>query len=156
MIKGTVLLDNKRLFLFYGMLNIVLLAFLLTLLILLFNEIFVLSRTVYVIFIAVHISLIFFVRIHYLRIVWDEDSQLIDISYNKKFGLRWNHNAIRVALPLNQFDGYSIGKDNFGLAAVTVFKLEKKQRYELGPFHIGYISAQSKKSLEDAFGESLS
>ncbi len=51
--------DNKLLFILYGLINILLLLFLLTLLILLFNDIYLLSRTGFVIFVGAHLFLLF-------------------------------------------------------------------------------------------------
>jgi hypothetical protein len=42
-----------------------------------------------------------------------------------------------------------------GFSAISFFKLEQRERYELGPFHIGFLSKRIKKNLEDSFGESL-
>jgi hypothetical protein len=155
MITPKILYNNSRLFVFYGMLNLCLLLFLLTLIIFLFNEIYILSRAVFVLFIGVQTALVFFIRIHFLQVAWNENAQTIEFLYNRKFGIRWRKNATKVILPLAQFDGYSKKKDSVGLSTLSFFKLEKKERYELGPFHVGIISTKDKLTLEETFGQSL-
>jgi hypothetical protein len=155
MASPRVLYDNRRLFILYGLLNLGLLLFLLALIILLFNEIYILSRTIFVLLVGIQTFMIFFLRLHFMQIKWDEENQTIGIVYNKNFGIRWRKNAIRVVLPLSRFDGYSLGKDSLGLPTITTYKLENKERFELGPFHIGYISKKEKALLGDTFGEPL-
>jgi len=155
MTASRILYDNTRLFIIYGLLNLCLLLFLLILIIFLFNDIYILSRTVFVLFIGIQTALVFFIRMHFLRVTWYDDTQTIEFLYNKKFGIRWRKNATKVTLPLVQFDGYSMSKDSAGLKTLSFFKLEKKERYELGPFHVGMISAKEKSSMVETFGESL-
>jgi len=147
--------DNRLLFILYGLLNVFLIIILLVLLILLFNDIYILSRIGFVIFVGIHLFLLFFIKINYLCIHYDGQKQKIEFHYNKRFGLRWEKRSRTVLLPLKQFDGYKIDKDSIGIAVISFYKLENKERYELGPFHIGYISKKIKKHLEDTFGESL-
>ena len=150
-----IIYSNARLFVIFGIFNLMLLGFLLALIILLFNEVYIVSRTIFVLFVGLQTFLVFFVQLHYLKVTWDDDAQLIDFRYNKKFGLRWRQNTTKIDLPLAQFDGYRLQKDNLGLCAISFFKLERKERYELGPFHIGIIYGKERKSLEETFGESL-
>jgi hypothetical protein len=147
--------DNKAIFMAYGLLNIFLLIVLLVLLILLFNDIYILSRFGFVIFVGIHLFLLFFIRIHYLCIFYDDEKQKIEFHYNKRYGLKWQKRSRTVLLPLKQFDGYNIAKDSMGISVISFFKLEHKQRFELGPFHIGILSKRIKKNLEESFGESL-
>jgi len=153
--KEKIIYYNKNLFLAYSVANILLMFFLLTLLILLFNDIYILSRVGFVFFVGIHISLLFFIKIQYLRIAYDEEKQLIEFHYNKRFGVNWQQKSRTVLLPFNQFDGYSLSKDSFGLTIISFFKLENKERYELGPFHIGFISHNEHQLLEETFGSSL-
>lgn len=153
--KEKIIYSNKGLFLAYSIANIFLMFFLLTLLILLFNDIFILSRVGFVFFVGIHISLLFFIKIQYLRIAYDEEKQLIEFHYNRRFGLKWQKKSRTVQLPLKQFDGYTLTKDSFGLTNISFFKREKKERYELGPFHIGFISKSEHHLLEETFGNSL-
>ena len=95
--------DNKGLFILYGMVNLLMILFLLILLVLLFNDIYVLSRVGFVIFVGAHLFLLFFIKIQYLRIFYDEEKQKIEFHYNKRFGFRWQQKARTVLLPLNQF-----------------------------------------------------
>lgn len=152
---GKKLLDTKNLFVLFGMINVMLILILLTLLILIFNDIYILSRTGFVIFVGIHLFLLFFVKIHFLRIDYDDERQKIEFHYTKRFGFRWLQNSKTVLLPLSQFDGYKLGKDTMGMITITFYKLEKKEKYELGPFHIGFLTKKQRKNLEDAFGESL-
>ncbi|MDZ7607663.1 MAG: hypothetical protein U5K79_19215 [Cyclobacteriaceae bacterium] len=149
------LYSNSRLFVFYGLLNLLLLLFLLTLIILLFNEIYIFPRAVFVLFIGVQTVLVFFIRIQFLQVTWNDEAQTIEFLYNKKFGIHWRKKATAVTLPLVQFDGYSMKKDGAGLKTLSFFKLEKKERFELGPFHVGIISAKDRSTMEETFGESL-
>jgi hypothetical protein len=155
MTSPRILFNNSRLFVFYGLLNLCLLLFLLTLIILLFNDIYVLSRAIFVLFIGVQTAFVFFIRIQFLQVKWNNDTQTIEFLYNKKFGIRWRKKATKVTLPLVQFDGYSMKNDSVGLKTLSFFKLEKKERYELGPFHIGFVTAKERASLEETFGEPL-
>ncbi len=149
------IIDNKRLFIFYGVINVLLIIGLLTLLILLFNDIYILGRVGFVIFVGIHLFLLFFIKIQYLCIFYDEEKQTIEFHYNKRFGLNWQKNSRTVLLPFKQFDGYQITKDSLGFITISFFKLEKKEKFELGPFHIGLITGNEKQQLENAFGESL-
>jgi len=155
MASPKILYNNRRLFVFYGLLNLCLLLFLLTLIIFLFNDIYILSRAVFVMFIGVQTVLVFFIRIQFLQVAWNDDTQTIEFLYSKKFGIRWRKNATNVSLPLAQFDGYSMKADSVGLKTLSFFKLEKKERYELGPFHVGVIPAQERMAMEETFGEAL-
>jgi hypothetical protein len=149
------LLDSSSLFILYGVLNLLLIFALLALLILLFNDIYILSRTGFVAFVGVHLFLLFFIKIQYLCLFYDEEKQVIEFHYNKRFGLNWRKKSRTVLLPLKQLDGYNISKGSMGIAVISFFKLEQKERYELGPFYIGYISNEVKQKLKYAFGESL-
>ena len=149
------LLDSSSLFILYGVLNILLIFALLALVILFFNDIYILSRTGFVAFVGIHLFLLFFIKIQYACIFYDEEKQVIEFHYNKRFGLKWRQKSRTVLLPLKQLDGYKISKDSMGISIISFFKLEQKERYELGPFHIGYISNGVKQKLEEAFGESL-
>lgn len=153
--NGHKLFDNKILFILYGILNTLLLLILITILILFFNDIFLINRTVFVLFVGIHLFLLFFVKVHYLNVHYHEQKQIIEFHYNRKFGINWNKKARTVLLPLKQFDGYQIEKDALGLHIITFFKLENKERFELGPFHIGLLSKSIKKGFENSFGESL-
>ena len=146
---------NKNLFIGYGTVNLILMLILLTLIILLYNNIHVLSRIGFIFFVGIHISLLFFIKIQYVRISFDEEKQLIEIDYNKRFGWKWQQKARTVLLPLRQFDGYKLTKDSIGITVISFFKLEQKDHYELGPFHIGLISKKEAQILKDAFGETL-
>ena len=155
MMKENKLYDNTLFFVLYGMINLLLLLFLLTLIILLFNDIYVLSRIGFVAFIGIHLLMLFFIKIHYVRIAYDEKESLIKFHYNKRFGIKWKQKAGSVLLRLKQLDGYTIDKDFMGNTQISFLKLEKKERYELGPFFIGFISKKEKQLLMDSFGESL-
>lgn len=148
------LYDNKWLFISYGLVNIVLVVFLLLLLILIFNDIYILSRAGFVVFVGIHITLIFFVRIHYVCIYADTEKRKIEIHFNKKFGLKWQQKSKTVLLPFNEFDGYKITADSMGFPSVSFYKIQDKDRYELGPFSVGYISKKEKKQLTAVIGES--
>jgi hypothetical protein len=147
--------DNKLTFILYGLVNIFLLLFLLTVLILLFNDIYILSRGGFVIFVGAHLFLLFFIKIHYLCIYYNDEKQKIEIHYSKRFGLKWQKKIRTVLLPLKQFDGYKTSKDSLAILVISIFKLEHKERYELGPFHVGFISKKEKQLMKDTFGESL-
>jgi hypothetical protein len=149
------LLDTRNIFILYGVINLLLILILLTLLILIFNDIYILSRIGFVVFVGVHLILLFFIKIHYLCIYYDEGKQKIEFHYNKRFGLKWQQRSRTVVLPFKQFDGYKLQKDSLGLLTISFFKLEKKEKYELGPFHIVFINKKERRNLEDAFGESL-
>ena len=153
--NARVLFDNKKIFLAYGILNTVLVFVLLTLVILLFQDIYLLSRIQFVIFVGIHLLLLFFVKINYLYVGFDEDRQLIYFRYNRRFGIRWYRNAKEVQLSLEQFDGYAYQKDSMGLWLITFYKKEHKQRFELGPFYIGILPKKSQQKFTEAFGESL-
>ena len=137
------------------MLNLILIVILLILLIFIFNDIYILSRIGFLLFVGLHLSLLFFIKIHYLCIFYYEEKQKIEFHYSKRFGLKWQKRVRTVLLPLKQFDGYEISRDSLGIAIITFYKLEKKERYELGPFHVGILSRKVRKVLEKAFGESL-
>jgi len=149
------LFDNRLLFILYGLLNVFLIIILLVLIIFLINEIYILSRTGLVIFVGIHLFLLFFIKIHYLCIIYNEEKQKIEFHYNKRFGLRWQKRSKTVLLPLKQFDGYKIDKDSMRISTISFFKLEQKDRYELGPFHVGVLSKRKRIILEENFGESL-
>ena len=150
------LYDNKLLFVLYGVINLLLLIFLLVLIILLFNDIYVLSRIGFVAFIGIHLLLLFFIKIHYLRISYSEASQDIRFHYNKRFGLKWTQRARKVILPFDELDGYRIDSDFMGNTLISFFKREDKDQFELGPFYVGYISASEKLLLRETFGEARS
>ena len=145
--------DNKLLFIAYGLVNIALVVFLLVLLILIFYDIYILSRIGFVVFVGIHISLIFFVRIHYVCIYTDAEKRKIEIHFNRKFGLKWLQKSKTVVLPFDQFDGYNISVDSIGFRSVSFYKIQDKDRFELGPFSVGYISKKEKMRLKAAFGE---
>lgn len=147
--------ENKVLFMLYGIVNILLLLFLLTLLTLYLNDIYILSRVGFVMFVGLHLFLLFFIKMHYLCIFYDEEKQSIEFHYNKRFGWKWQQKIKTVLLPGKQFDRYKISKDSMGISVISFFKLEQKERYELGPFYIGYLSIKEKQLLKAAFGESL-
>ena len=147
--------SNKGLFIGYGIVNLLLVLILLTLIILLINDIQVLSRVGFIFFVGIHISLLFFIKIQYLRISYDDDEQKVEFHYNKRYGLKWEQKARTVLLPMKQFDGYKITTDSLGIIIISIFKLEKKEQYELGPFYVGYISKAEKQRIEDAFGKPL-
>lgn len=147
--------DNKPLFLLYGLLNLLLILFLLALIILIFNDIYIFSRIGFVIFIGIHLFLLFFIKIHYLCIFYNDEKQKIEFHYNKRFGIRWQQKTRTVLLPLKQFDGYEIDKDSMGITVLSFFKKEQKEQYELGPFHVGFISKKETQLFKDAFGEAL-
>jgi hypothetical protein len=149
------LYDNKLLFMAYGLVNIILVVFLLALLILIFNEIYILGRIGFVAFVGIHITLIFFIRIHYVCVYFDSQKRKIEIHFNRKFGLKWLQKTKTVLLPIDQFDGYKIAADSMGLPSVSFYKIQDKDRYELGPFSVGYISKEEKKQLTSALGERL-
>lgn len=152
---GKKIYNNRILFSAYGIINIVLIIFLLTLLILIFNDIYILSRIGFVVFVGIHIVLIFFVRIHYVCIYTDADKRTVEIHFNRKFGLKWLQKSKTVLLPFDQFDGYKISADSMGVMIVSFYKIQDKDRYELGPFSVGFISKKEKKQLVAAFGDPL-
>ena len=149
------ILDSRFLFILYGALNLLLILTLLILVILFFKDIYILSRIGFVVFVGIHLFLLFFIKIHYLCIFYDEEKQIIEFLYNKRFGLKWRQKSRTVLLPLKQLDGYKLSNDSIGTSIISFFKLDQKERYELGPFYIGYISDKVKQKLEEAFGESL-
>jgi hypothetical protein len=149
------LIDNRHQFLLYGVINVLLLITLIIILILFFNDIFIFSRTVFVLFVGIHLFLLFFIKIHYLSAFYNDRKQTIEFHYNKKFGIYWKKKSRKVLLPLMQFDGYKLEKDAVGLYAISFFKLENKDRYELGPFYIGILSNTKKELIKSTFGESL-
>ena len=153
--KDPKIFDNKILFILYGTLNLILILVLLVLLIFLFNDVFIISRIGFVVFVGIHIFLLIFVKIHYLSLYFYEDEQKIEFHYNRQFGLKWQQKTRTVLLPFHQFDGYKIERDNLGIMVMTFYKKEQKERFELGPFHIGFISRKEKKDLISQFGESL-
>lgn len=146
--------ENKVLFLIYGIVNSILLIILLALLILIFNDIYILSRIGFVAFIGVHLLLLFLIKMHYLCILYNEEKRIIEFHYSKRFGWKWQQKMKTVLLPKKQFDGYKISKDSMGITVVSFYKLEQKEQYELGPFHIGMVSKKEKQLLKDIFGES--
>ena len=148
------LYSNHFIFSLYGYINVLLIIFLLTLLVLIFNQIYVLSRFGFVIFIGIHLALMFFVKVHYLSIYLDEQNKKIEFHYNRKFGFRWLRKSRTSLLPLNQLENYKISKDSLGLPIISFFKKENKELFELGPFHVGYISQNSMKNLTDFLGNS--
>jgi hypothetical protein len=149
------LYDNHSLFAAYGLINIMLVIFLLVLLVLIFNEIYLLTRIEFVAFIAIHIFLLFFVRIHYLKVFFDQKQKKVEFHYNRRFSLTWLKNSRTVLLPLGQFDGYEIKKDSLGLAIISFYKKKNDERYELGPFVVGFISKRERLFLKESLGESL-
>ena len=151
----TKIYDNRILFSVYGIVNIALIILLLTLLTLIFNEVYILSRFGFVIFVGIHLMLFFFVKIHYLSIFFDKNGKQIEFHYNRKFGLKWREKSRTTLLPIHQFDGYRISKDSLGLSVISFFKKENTERYELGPFHVGYISKKEIQRLKDSFGVPL-
>ena len=147
------LYDNKLLFMAYGLVNIVLVVFLLVLLILIYNDIYILGRIGFVAFVGIHITLIFFIRIHYVCVYFDSQKRKVEIHFNRKFGLKWPQKSKTVLLPIDQFDGYKITTDSMGLQLVSFYKIQDKDRYELGPFSVGFISKKEKKQFTAALGE---
>lgn len=145
--------DNQIFFRIYGWINVILILLLLTLISLIFNEIYLLSRIGFVVFIGVHLVMIFFIKIHYLCIFFKEESESIEFHYNKKFGWRWQQKARTTLLPMKRFDRYEIGKDSFGLPVISFFKIENDEQFELGPFHVGYISEKQLKTMKDNLGK---
>ena len=139
--------DNGALFRIYGWINIILVLFLLTLLVLIFNEVYVLSRVGFVVFVGIHLALIFFIRIHYLCVFIDEENERIEFHYNKRFGWRWQHKARTTLLPMKRFERHEIGKDSIGLPTISFFKKENEEEFELGPFRVGYISSKDLSQL---------
>jgi hypothetical protein len=77
--------SNKGLFILYGMANLFLLIFLLTLLILYLNDIYIINRIGFVVFVGVHLVLLFFIKIHYLCIFYYDKEQKIEFHYNKQW-----------------------------------------------------------------------
>ena len=146
------LFENRILFSIYGWLNIILVLILLTLLVLIFNEIYLLSRIGFVVFVGIHVVLFFFVKVHYLCVFIDEENEKIEFHYNRKFGWRWKQKARTTLLPVRQFDGFKIDKDSLGFPVISFFKKENGEQFELGPFHIGYISKKQLKILKEKLG----
>ncbi len=146
--------ENKWLFILYGGINTLLILILLTLITFLYNDIYLLGRIGFVIFVGVHLTLLFIIKIHYVCIFYDEADKKIEFHYNKQFGWKWRQKIRTVLLPVKQFDSYKISKDSMGLSVISFYKLEKKEQFELGPFHIGFISIEQKQLLKNAFGES--
>ena len=147
--------DNKLLFMLYGVVNFLLIIILLTLLIFFINDVYILSRIGFILFVGVHLFLVFVVKIHYLCIYYDDKKQKIEFHYNRRFGLMWQKKIRTVLLPLKQFDSYKISKDSIGIAIISFYKLDQKERFELGPFHVGLISKKEMQLLEDSFGTAL-
>jgi energy-coupling factor transporter transmembrane protein EcfT len=147
------LYSNHFIFSLYSYINVLLIIFLLTLLVLIFNQIYVLSRFGFVIFVGIHLALLFFVKVHYLSIYLDEENKKIEFHYNRKFGFRWLRKSRTSLLPLKQLESYKISKDSLGLPMISFFKKENKELYELGPFHVGHISQISMKNLTDFLGD---
>jgi hypothetical protein len=139
----------------YGGINIILILLLLTLIIFLYNDIYILGRIGFVIFVGVHLFLLFFIKIQYLCIFYDEAKQKIEFHYNKKFGWKWRQKVRTVLLPMKQFNGYKLSTDSMGISVISFYKLEQKEQYELGPFHVGIMSNKEKQNLENAFGKAL-
>lgn len=149
------LYDNKQIFIWYGLFNVVLFIILLTILIFLINEIYILNRIGFVLFVGTHLFLVFFVKIHYMSIYYNDDKQKIEFHYNRRFGLKWQNKIRTVLLPLKQFDSYKISKDSMGLGIISFYKLEQNERYELGPFHVGIILRKEKQIIKDTLGETF-
>jgi len=152
MIMEKKIFDNRPIFQLYGWVNVLLIVFLLSLLILIFNQVYLLSRFQFVIFVGIHLALIFFVKVHYLSISFDEIQGKVEIHYNRKFGLRWLKKSRTTLVAIKQLDGYKFTKDSLCLPVISFIKTENGERYELGPFHVGYISKKQMKILEDSFG----
>ena len=146
------IIDNRITFIVYGVLNIVLLLVLIAILILYFNDVFVLSRFEFVLFIGVHLFLLFYVKVHYLRISVDPEKQHIEFHYNMRFGLAWQKNIRSVLLPRAQFDGYELEKNSIGISVISFYKIEKEEQFELGPFFIGFLSSKERQLLQEALG----
>jgi hypothetical protein len=145
--------SNKGLFILYGMANLFLLMFLLTLLILYLNDIYIINRIGFVVFVGVHLVLLFFIKIHYLCIFYYDEEQKVEFHYSKQFGWKWQQKMKTVLLPLKQFDGYDISMNSMGVMVASFYKHEQKERYELGPFYIGFIPEKEKQFLTKTFGE---
>lgn len=146
--------DNKVLFLIHGIANIILLIILLVLILFIFNDIYILSRVGFVVFVGIHLLLLFIIKMHYLCVFYNEEKQIIEFHYSKRFGWRWQQKIKTVLLPIKQFDSYKISKDSLGLTIVSFYKIEQKEQYELGPFFVGFISQKEKQFLKDILGES--
>jgi len=142
------LFDNHRFFAAYGWINVLLVVFLLTLLVLIFNEIYLLPRLGFVVFVAIHLMLLFVIKVHYLCVLLDEENERIEFNYSKKFGWCWLQKARTTLLPIKHFDGYKIEKNSFGLPVISFFKKENGEQFELGPFHVGQISQKEKEILK--------
>ena len=147
--------DNSPLFKLYGIVNVFLVLMLLTLLVLFFNDVEVINRTGFVIFISIHIIFLFFIKVHYLCIIYDEENKRIEFHYNRTFGIRWRQKARTVLLPIKQFHGYQISRDQLGLVQISFFKLQDREKYELGPFHVAILTNYDKLQLQNTFGETL-
>ncbi|NJN27914.1 MAG: hypothetical protein HC819_19035 [Cyclobacteriaceae bacterium] len=144
--------DNKRMFLLYGLANVLMLLVLMVLLICLFYGIYLLDRLAFVVFIGIHLFLLFFVKIQYLYIEYDEHTQTFLFRYNKRFTLKWQQKSRSVILPATQMAGYTIEKDYLGLEMVSFYKSENAERFALGPIHVGRISKANKEALIKVFG----
>jgi hypothetical protein len=144
------LFDNHRLFAAYGWVNVLLVVFLLTLLLLIFNGVYLLSRFGFVVFVAIHLMLLFVIKVNYLCVLFDVENGRIEFYYNKRFGWRWLQKARTTLLPIKRFNGYKIGKNSFGLPVISFFKKENGEQFELGPFHVGQISEKEKEILKTA------
>lgn len=126
---------------------------LLALIYFLYNDIYVLGKIGFVVFVGVHLLLLFFVKVQYVSLFYDEENQKIKFHYNKQFGWNWSQKIRTVLLPMKQFDGYKIGMDSMGMSVITFYKLDKDDRYELGPFHVGFISNKERRRFKKLFGD---
>ena len=146
-----IIFQNKALFLLYGVMNIALITLLLILIILVFNEIHLFSREVFVLIVALQMGFFFLVRIHYVAIVKDDKSKVVKLVYTRKFNMGWKRKAVNIDIPFKEFDGVELEKKTLGIWQIRLYKLSDGQRYQLGPLKMGWLSQtkieQIKKDL---------
>jgi hypothetical protein len=145
------LFSNKRLFILYGVINILLIILLIILVILYFKEIYILGRASFVGIIALQMLFFFVIKLHYVSLGKDTDTKSVKLRYLKKFTPTWSRQIVTADIPFNEFDGIELEKKMLDIWEVRIFKKTDGQRYQLGPLRMGWLSKNGIEKLKSEF-----
>jgi hypothetical protein len=134
--------ENKALFVFYSIVNLLLIAFLIMLVVLFFNDIHLFSREIFVLIVAIHMGYFFLVRVHFVAIEKDERAQVIKLQYAKRFTFGWEKRIVAAEIPFKEYDGIELDKKNLNIWQMTIYKKSEGQRYQLGPLKMGWLGTK--------------
>lgn len=141
--------ENKVLFVFYSIVNLLLIAFLIMLVVLFFNDIHLFSREIFVLIVAIHMGYFFLVRVHFVAIEKDDQAQVIKLRYAKRFTFGWEKRIVLAKISFKEFDGVTFDRTNLSIWQMTIYKKSEGERYQLGPLKLGWLGRKKVEAIQE-------